>query len=196
MRLHGPAGQPLADYIAEVAAELFYREGIHVVGMDRLADAAGLTKRTIYRHYPSKDALIAASILRAPRVRFPNAGSPLEQITGAFEALEGYLEGTSYRGCPYILFTAELAEPRHPARRLIEHLIEKRRRWFRDRATEAGFDAPDDIAEQLDVLFDGALASGAKRGDAVAVRAAKRTARTVLRAAKRRPNRAAKLHAV
>ena len=170
----------MPDYIAEVAAGLFYRDGIHAVGVDRVAATAGLTKRTLYRHFRSKDELIAASLRRAPRVQFPEHGEPVERILGAFDMLETFLDGSDYRGCPYIIFTAELTEPRHPARRMIEHLLEKRRTWFRDRATEAGLANPDDVAEQLDVLFDGAAASGAKRGDLVAARTAKRLARMVI----------------
>jgi AcrR family transcriptional regulator len=173
----------MANYIAEVAASLFYRDGLHAVGVDRVADSAGLTKRTIYRHYRSKDELIAASLRHAPRAVFPTSGDPLERIAGAFDSLEAYMTGTEYRGCPYIIFTAELTAPGHPARRLIEKLLVKRRAWFRDRAAEAGLVNPEEVAEELDVLFDGALASGAKRGDLVAVRTAKRLARKVVAAA-------------
>ncbi|HEX3465911.1 MAG TPA: TetR family transcriptional regulator [Candidatus Elarobacter sp.] len=183
MRLRGPAGQPIADYIAEVAADLFYRDGVHAVGVDRVADTAGLTKRTIYRHFRSKDELIAASLRRAPRVRFPSSGAPAERILGAFALLEQFLAGTKYRGCPYIIYTAELTDPGHPARRLIETYIAKRRAWFRDRAAEAGVSDPETVAEELDLLFDGALASGAKRGNLVAAQTAQRMARLVLNAA-------------
>jgi AcrR family transcriptional regulator len=170
----------MPDYIAEVAAGLFYRDGLHAVGVDRVADVAGLTKRTLYRHFRSKDELIAASLRRAPRVLFPEIGPPLERVIGAFEMLETFLAGTEYRGCPYIIFTAELTEPGHPARRLIEKYLAKRRTWFRDRAVEAGLSDPDDVAEQLDVLFDGAIASGAKRRDLVAAHTAKKLASMVL----------------
>jgi len=180
MRIKGPAGQPIPDYIAEVAADLFYRDGLHAVGVDRVADVAGLTKRTLYRHFRSKDELIAASLRRAPRVHFPRNGAPVERIIGAFERLETFLGTTRYRGCPYVVFTAELTEPAHPARRLIEKLLLKRRMWFRDRAAEAGLRDPDEVAEQLDLLFDGALASGAKRGDLVPARTAKSLALMVL----------------
>ena len=183
MRLRGPAGQSIPDYIAEVAARLFYRDGIHAVGVDRVAATAGLTKRTLYRHFRSKDELIAASLRRAPRVQFPETGTAVERILGTFDMLETFLDGSDYRGCPYIIFTAELTEPGHPARRLIEHLLAKRRAWFRDRAVEAGLHDPDDVAEQLDVLFDGAAASGAKRGNLVAARTAKRLAHMVVSAA-------------
>ncbi|HEY0615857.1 MAG TPA: helix-turn-helix domain-containing protein [Candidatus Elarobacter sp.] len=170
----------MASHIAEVAAALFYKDGLHAVGVDRVADAAGVTKRTLYRHFRSKDDLIAASLRHAPRVPFPEYGPPLERIAGAFDVLEAFLDGTDYRGCPYIIFTAELTAPSHPARRLIEKLLLRRRTWFRDRAAEAGLGDPDEVAEELDVLFDGAVASGAKRGDATAARTAKRMVRLVL----------------
>jgi AcrR family transcriptional regulator len=170
----------MPDYIAEVAADLFYRDGLHAVGVDRVADVAGLTKRTLYRHFRSKDELITASLLRAPRVQFPESGLPLQRILGAFDVLETFLGSTEYRGCPYVIFTAELTQPDHPARRLIEKLLVKRRKWFRDRATEAGLTNPDEIAEQLDVIFDGALASGAKRRDSAPARTAKGLAHMIL----------------
>lgn len=181
MRLHGPKGQPIADYIAEVAAELFYRDGITAVGVDRIAATAGLTKRTIYKHYRSKDDLIAASLRHAPLIVFPANGAPRERILGAFEQLAAYLATTAYRGCPYVFYTAELTAPSHPARRLIERRLAKRRAWFRDRLSEAGVRDPDGVSEELDVLFDGALASGAKRGDVTAAHVAVRLARLILR---------------
>ena len=93
--------------------------------------------------------------------------------------LEAFFADTSYRGCPYIIFTAELTDRNHPARKLIERRLVKRRAWFRDRAAEAGLPHPDDVAEELDLLFDGALALGAKRGDLSAVRTARRMAERI-----------------
>ena len=172
MRLYGPAGQTLHDHIAEVAARLFYQNGIGAVGVDRIAGAAQITKRTLYRHYRSKDELIAASLRRAPLVRFPTEGDPIPRIVGAFEAMAVFLGDTAYRGCPFIFYSAELIDRSHAARRIIERRLQKRRAWFRDRAAEAGLADPERVAERLDVLFDGALASSAKRGDVVAARTA------------------------
>jgi AcrR family transcriptional regulator len=180
MRLHGPDGQPLAEHIAEVAAELFYRDGIHAVGVDRVADTARITKRTLYKHFRSKDELIAAALRCAPRVPFPESGAPGERIIGAFERLADYLGDTAFRGCPYIIFTAELTEPRHPARVQIERLLARRRRWFRERLEELEFADAADVAEELDVLFDGAVASAAKRRDLESVTAATRVARRIV----------------
>ncbi|MDB5040438.1 MAG: TetR/AcrR family transcriptional regulator [Candidatus Eremiobacteraeota bacterium] len=178
--MRGPAGQPLRDHIAEVAAALFYSDGIHVVGVDRVAAEASVTKRTLYRHFPSKDALIAAALQAAPPIAFPREGSARDRILGAFELLERFLTGTRYRGCPFIIYAAELTDSKHPARILIETLVYKRRAWFKTRAAEAGAADPEILSEQLDVLFDGALASGAKRGELKPVAAALAAARILL----------------
>jgi len=100
--------------------------------------------------------LIAAALQAAPPMTFPREGSARERIVGAFEMLEGFLSGTHYRGCPFIIYAAELTDPKHPAR------------------------TPEILSEQLDVLFDGGLASGAKRGELKPVRAACAAARILL----------------
>jgi AcrR family transcriptional regulator len=155
----------LKAHLARVASELFYRDGIHAVGVDRIADEAGVTKRTLYHHYPSKDDLITAALRVSPIIAFPNDGSPVERIMGAFDALKEFLARTDYRGCPYIFFTAELVDRKHPARHVVQRRVAKRRMWFTEMAEAAGARDPLLLAEQLDVLFDGALASGAKRED-------------------------------
>lgn len=170
----------LRNHIARVAAGMFYAEGIRAVGVDRIADAAQVTKRTIYHHYPSKDDLVAASLRMAPGISFPASGDPVERIIAAFRSMRSFLRDTDFRGCPYIIFAAELPERAHPARQLIERRVARRRAWFKDRLTDAGAKSPDALAEQLDVLFDGALAACAKRASTRAADAALSAARTLL----------------
>jgi AcrR family transcriptional regulator len=155
----------LKEHIARVASDLFYRHGINTVGVDRIADVAGVTKRTLYHHYPSKDELITAALRVSPIIDFPREGKPVERIIGAFLALKEFLTKTEYRGCPYIFFTAELVDRNHPARQVVQRRVAKRRAWFADLAAAAGARDPAMLAEQLEVLFDGALASGTKRED-------------------------------
>lgn len=164
MAHHTSTGLPLADHIAIVAADLFYREGIHAVGVDRVAAQADITKRTLYRYYRSKDELVAAALRRGAKIRFPAEGDPTDRIIGAFRALVDFLHDSRYRGCPYINAAAELTDRSHPGRVVIEQMTTRRRNWFRQRAAEAGATSSALLAEQLDVLFDGALANAAKRG--------------------------------
>ena len=183
VNVHPRSGRPLADHIAIVAADLFYREGIHLVGVDRVAAEAEVTKRTLYRHFRSKDALVAAALRRSPKIRFPREGTPYAQIIGAFRAMIAFLEESAYRGCPWIIVAAELTDPRHPARIIVNDLVGKRRQWWYDRAVETGAAHPDLLAEQLDVLFDGALANSTKRGVTTPAEAALAAAEALLHAA-------------
>lgn len=170
----------LKTHIAKVASALFYRDGIHAVGVDRIADEARITKRTLYHHFRSKDELIAAALRASPIASFPRDGTPVERILGAFDALGTFLRDGDFRGCPFIFFTAELTDRRHPARQIIERRIAQRRAWFADLARQAGARKPLELAEQLDVLFDGALAAGAKRCDVQPARAAAAAARILM----------------
>lgn len=164
--------RPLDRHIAGVAAELFYKHGIHQVGVDRIALVAEVTKRTLYRYFSSKDVLIAAALKFSPRISFPTEGDPVSQILGAFHAAADFLRDTSYRGCPYIIVAAELVNPKHPARQIVRERIISRKRWFAEHAREAGAAKPELLAEQLNLLFDGLLGNGAKIGDADAGAAA------------------------
>ena len=155
----------LKEHIAKIAALLFSRDGIHAVGVDRIADEAHVTKRTLYHHYPSKDDLIAAALRVSPMVPFPREGEPIERIIGVFEALADFLAQTNFRGCPLIFFTSELVDRQHPARQLVERRTAQRRNWFRDLAAQSGATDPDLLAEQLEVLFDGALVVGTKSSE-------------------------------
>jgi AcrR family transcriptional regulator len=166
------AHRPLDRHIANVAAELFYRHGIHNVGVDRVALSAEVTKRTLYRYFPSKDVLIAAALRYSPKVRLPADGTPAEQIIGAFRAVADFLRDSEYRGCPYVVAAAELTDANHPARHIVREHIAARKRWFTDRAREAGAAAPELLGEQLNVLFDGVLGNGAKVGPSSAADAA------------------------
>jgi len=170
----------LKGHVAKVAAELFYRDGIHAVGVDRIALEAGVTKRTLYHHYASKGELITAALRVSPVITFPREGPPVDRILGAFTALKEFLACTDFRGCPYIFFTAELVDRYHPARHLVQRRVAQRRAWFAQMTEAAGAQDAAALAEQLDVLFDGALASGTKREDLRPAEAAINAARTLI----------------
>src|SRR3984885_2834813 len=111
-------------------------EGIPPVGVDRIAAEAGITKRTLYHHFRSKDELVAAALRRAPKIAFPREGDPADRIAGAFRAMVDFLRRGAYRGCPYIIAAAELADPHHPRRAVVRELGAQRRAWFHARAAE------------------------------------------------------------
>lgn len=118
---------PLRQRLFDAAATLFYEEGIRGVGVDAIARQAGTTKMALYRHFESKDALIAAwlehlvaqytGVLDELALRHP--GAPDRQIIGFAQFIADDLARASHRGCPFINSIAELPDASHPARVLV-----------------------------------------------------------------------------
>src|SRR5579859_6365383 len=116
-------GAATRDRLLDAAAVLFYREGVNV-GVEALCRAAGVSKRSMYQLFDSKDAVIAASLDRfAPRVHnlmIPadddlEYQSPRARMLHVFEHLEGMAGSAEYHGCPFVATATELKAPEHPA---------------------------------------------------------------------------------
>ena len=181
---------PPADRILAAADKLFYRRGIRAVGVDAVAAEAGVSKRTLYNYYPSKDDLIAAYLTARFRHLAPSDAPAREQILGNFDRLERMFADGSFRGCPYVNAVTELGDPKHPASGIALQFKEQRRLWFRALLERLGVKDPDALATQLQILAEGALASALVRGDPALARAARDAAAVLLdAAASRRPAR-------
>jgi AcrR family transcriptional regulator len=180
------ADQPSMDArILDAADRLFYGQGIQAVGVDALAAEAGISKRTLYNHYPSKDALIAAYLTRRASQVVRIDGSPLEQILGVFDRLARWFASAQFRGCPFVNAVAELSGDRdHPAVEVCVAQKAMRREWFEAHARALGVaDAPL-LADQLVILMEGAIATSLVRGgDPACAHAAQAAARVLLAAA-------------
>jgi len=180
----------MAEHILETADRLFYRDGIRAVGVDTIAAEAGISKRTIYNHFRSKDALITAYLQRRVRPIPPSDAPTLEQILGLFDRLERGFTRAGFRGCPFVNAVAELGETRHPAHGVARAFKEQRRLWFRDQVARLGIAGSDGLAMQLSVLLDGAIVTALVCGDPAAAHAARDAARVLLeRAMARSPHR-------
>src|SRR5579885_788301 len=94
------AKRAMQERILEAADRLFYGEGLRAVGVDTIADEIGISKRTLYNHYPSKDALIVAYLERRLRPLALSDDPPVAQILGVFERLERAFGDGGFRGCP------------------------------------------------------------------------------------------------
>ena len=178
-----PAKPDMKDRILETADRLFYLQGIRAIGVDTIAAEIGISKRTLYNHFPSKDALISAYLARrfvAPRA---SDKSPVEQILGTFDSLERRFSAKDFRGCPFVNAVAELKEPAHAANKIALAFKEQRRLWFRDLLARLEVDDPDTLAMQLQILADGAIATALVRGDPKVARTAGEAARVLLKAA-------------
>ncbi|WP_345603481.1 TetR/AcrR family transcriptional regulator [Pseudonocardia adelaidensis] len=157
----------MRERILAAANEYFYAEGIRAISADRLIAAAGVSKVTFYRHFPSKDDLVVAYLegraaverhaLEQLRAQAGHAGATLLAIARAIADMSC---SPGFRGCPFINAAAEFADPAHPARKAIA----THRAWFatflKDLLGEMGIHDRDAVADQLIILRDGAMVTG------------------------------------
>lgn len=176
-----PAPQTMKERILETADKLFYLQGIRAIGVDTIAAEIGISKRTLYNHFPSKDALIAAYLERRFVAQRPSDKSSAEQILGTFDSLERRFAAKDFRGCPFVNAVAELGPTDRAVKKIAIAFKESRRVWFRERLTELGVADADALATQLVLLVDGSIAQDLVRGDPAMARAAKEAAKVLLR---------------
>ena len=169
--------------ILETADRLFYRDGILAVGVDTVAAEIGISKRTLYNHYPSKDDLIAAYLRRRFTPLEITDAPPQEQILQLFNRLEPSFTDKGFRGCPFVNAVTELAEVSHEVNELAIAFKESRRKWFRELLDKLGVENGDLLATQMALLLDGAIAAALVRRDPKVAQAAKAAAQVLLNAA-------------
>ncbi|AWW36301.1 MULTISPECIES: TetR/AcrR family transcriptional regulator [Streptomyces] len=157
------------ERLLDAAAELFYRDGVSI-GVEALCRAAGVSKRSMYQLFDSKDAVLAASLERrlpgyeARLAPGPGSGdTPRERILHVFARLEEGSGQPDYCGCPYLSALVELKDPEHPASVVARAAKERLKSAFRAQAELGGAPDPELLARQLMLVFDGASArSGAR----------------------------------
>jgi AcrR family transcriptional regulator len=179
--------QDAFERILRAADRLFYGQGIRAVGVDAVAEAAGVTKRTLYYHFASKDDLVAAYLQKRadalPEITIAQPQDAVRAVLGRFDMLEAWFVTDRFRGCPFVNAVAELGAAEHPAGRLAAEFKAGRRAWFRELLTKAGMKSPDRLAGQLMVLVDGAIAAALVQHSAEPARDAREAARILLSAA-------------
>src|ERR1700761_2446858 len=178
-----PTKPSMKDRILETADRLFYLQGIRAIGVDTIAAEIGISKRTLYNHFPSKDALIKAYLDRRFVQARPSDKSPVEQILATFDSLERRFSAKDFRGCPFVNAVAELGPKDRAVKKIAAAFKESRRQWFRDLLDELGVKDADSLSTQLQLLVDGSIALDLVRDDPAMARAAKDAATALLQGA-------------
>jgi AcrR family transcriptional regulator len=181
----GEEGAAVRERILAGVDRLFYAQGIKSVGVDAIAAELGISKKTLYRHFPSKDDLVIGYLQGRFRP-LPEASTkpPAEQILANLEWIARSLaSATDFRGCAFLNALAELGNEDSKARGLAVAFKESRRLWYRELLSQLDVDDPDTLATQLSLLVDGAYAAVLIRQDPAMMRPAIAAARTLLKAA-------------
>ena len=174
--------------ILAVAADLFYREGFRVVGVDRIVAESGVAKMTFYRHFPSKDDLLVAVLEHrrqqwhewlAERIeahRAEGAGA----LSAIFDALEEWVGMPGFRGCPFANTCAELADPNHPGHAVGVAHIEALMMRLEAAVRADGGSPAEPAAREILLLINGALLCAALSESAEPIHWARRAAQRLV----------------
>lgn len=170
------AGQPEASTVRErlldTAADLFYREGIRAVGVDLVVERSGVAKTSLYRHFRSKDDLVAAVLERDDhnywahwdRIAKRQSENPRSELTAQIQWIAQYIGRPEFRGCAFLNAATEFPSADHPARQVALRHKEKLRQRLGALALRLEVSEPDQLADQLVLLIDGAYVNGQLRG--------------------------------
>jgi AcrR family transcriptional regulator len=154
---------PARERVLETAGILFYRDGFHAVGIDTVIARSKVAKMTLYRHFPSKDALVAAYLERANQQFWiwlegatAHVADPGTKLLAVFRAVERLIATPQCRGCVFQAAAAEFPEPGHPGRRVVLRHKRAVARHLARLARQARLRRPTALARELSLLMEGA----------------------------------------
>jgi AcrR family transcriptional regulator len=177
-----PSG-PARERILSTAYDLFARRGIRDVGIDEIIERAGVAKATLYRHFPSKDALVLAFLERREELwtrGFVEAGArdrgqtPEERLLAIFDVFDDWFRSKDFEACSFINVLLELG-PRHTVGKASIDYLENIRGVVRSLAEEAKLRDVESFARSWHILMKGSIIS-ATEGDVDAAKRAQKMA--------------------
>ena len=153
--------------ILETASDLFYRRGVRAVGVDLVVATAGVAKTSLYRHFRTKDDLVAAFLQREDedfwrawdRIAEEHRADALAELEAHLDGIAERVQRPNYRGCPQINVAAEFPEAGHPARQVAAAHKRELRRRLTGIAERLRVERPAELAGQLLLLINGAFVS-------------------------------------
>jgi AcrR family transcriptional regulator len=167
-------GKDTRRRIIDAAYELFYRDGFARAGVDAIAERADITKRTLYQHFGSKDALVAAVLevqheLALARIRIwaeQNSDDPAALVESLFAGLADWFRKRQWRGSGFTRAAMEFAAfPGHPARRAAHRHKAAVEAWLTQRFAVHGIKTPDEFAREVMILIEGCHSLALIHGD-------------------------------
>ncbi|WP_220347788.1 TetR/AcrR family transcriptional regulator [Alkalilimnicola ehrlichii] len=179
------------DHLLDTAIELFYRNGCHTTGIDKILAEAGVAKMTLYKHFKSKEDLVLAAAQRfhdRAREEFEEAVNdknytPKERLIAIFDVLREWMEGEGFRGCPSANLAVQYPDLDHPIHQAAADHKRLRIKYISGLAADAGVPNPETLGEQLVLLIEGATVMTQITGDLTHADQAKEAAKVLIDAA-------------
>lgn len=174
------------ELLLNTAQDLFYREGYHATGIDRILAESGVAKMTLYKHFKSKDELIMAALeeRHARMVERMEVAerilAPREAILAIFDGLQEVLDSPDFCGCAFIHAAGEFHDRGHPIHQQAAQHKAFLGRFFAAQLKRLGAAEPDTLAQQLQYLLEGVLVMAHMQGPARQAREARTVAEVLL----------------
>lgn len=177
------------EKLIQAGHEIFYREGFLTVGLDRVLNEVGCSKQTFYNHFESKDDLICAVIEEHHRWWSQEQRERLQQIAGSdprgqllamFDVLEQVMQDPDYHGCIFINAAVEFPQPHHPAHQTALKAKADGVKFLEELAEQAGALDPVALAQEVDMIIEGALITQQLSPNRDVVGIARRAAETLM----------------
>lgn len=178
MTVAGPLGA--RDRVVAAAYDLVCRHGVRAVGVDRIIEASGVAKMSMYRSFRSKDELVLAVLqrreelwtirwLQAEVVR--RATDPVDRLLAIFDVFDGWFRRRDFEGCLFVNVVLEIEDPAHPIHRAGRAHLANIRSFIQDLAREAGIADPDAFSRQWHILMKGSIVAAGEGDVDAALRA-------------------------
>ncbi len=176
------------EHLINTAIELFCEHGYHATGIDKIIDKAGVSKKTLYTYFRSKQELIIAA-LRQHDGLFRNkfmrqvdslADTPLEKLLAIFDVAEAWFSKRKFFGCMFINVIGEYSEKDSPIRDICKQFKRLMRSYIRDLCVQACVEEPEILADKLALLFEGAVVTSQVSQKPEAAKTAKDIARPLI----------------
>ena len=179
------------DQLLDTALELFYQNGFHATGIDKVLEKANVARMTLYNHFKSKDELILAALRRRDE-KFRNwfmraverqTTDPADRLLAVFDALGDWFVQKDFSGCMFINASAEFADATNPIHMISSEHKKLMQKYLRELAIAASIPNPNELADQLMLLAEGAIVMAYVTGDKDAASKAKTAAGKLIQSA-------------
>jgi AcrR family transcriptional regulator len=176
------------DQLIQTALELFAKNGIHATGVDSIVEQSGVTKKTLYAHFRSKEELVLAvlrqydELARNDFMRRVESGgkTPRARLLAVFDFAERWFQQSNFYGCLFINTIGEYSDKGTPIRQICKEYKKLVKGYVRELCEQAGASDPQGLAEELAMLLEGATVTAQVSQNAKTAKIAKRVAKALI----------------